>query len=598
LRWSDQPRADFPHLHGESGRNFGLPAPDARYPVPSTRRLGTQARFMEPKDAQTIPQLIEAAAVRYSGRKAIVEQKTVITYRELLGEMLAAARAFIAAGIEPGDRVAVWAQNIPEWITAAVGLQAAGAVLVPLNTRLKRAEAVYVLEKSGARILCTVEEFLGTRYVDMLQTLPERSDESSAVSISRSGLGPVPDLPDLERIVVLRRAEEPKPLPSGVVDWAAFLDAGASSVAEETLSRRVAGVKPEDISDILFTSGTTGKPKGVMTGHGQNIRAFGAWSAVVGLREGDRYLVVNPFFHSFGYKAGWLACFMRGATVYPQATLDVPQVLRRIKMKRITVLPGPPTLYQTIMAHPDRHSYDLSSLRLAVTGAAVIPVELVRRMRSDLAFETVITGYGLTETCGIATMCRFDDDPETIATTSGRAIPGVEVRCIDKEGSEVAHGEAGEVVVRGYNVMRGYLDDEEATAKTIDAEGWLHTGDIGVMDARGYLRITDRIKDMYICGGFNCYPAEIEEMLREHPEISQAAVVGVPDERLGEVGMAFVVPLSGAELSEAEVVAWAREHMANYKVPRFVRVVRELPTNAMGKVMKFVLRDRAAAGID
>ena len=552
---------------------------------------------MEPKDAQTIPQLVEAAAVRYSGRKAIVELKTTITYRELLGEMLRAARAFIAAGIEPGDRVAVWAQNIPEWITAAVGLQAAGAVLVPLNTRLKRTEAAYILEKSRARILCTVEEFLGTRYVDMLQPPPEQSAEPSRVSIRRICGGPVPDLPSLEKIVVLRRADDPKPLPGGVEEWEAFLAAG-ESVAEETVLRRVASVKPEDVSDILFTSGTTGKPKGVMTAHGQNIRAFGSWSAVVGLREGDRYLVVNPFFHSFGYKAGWLACFMRGATVYPQAALDVPQVLRRIKMKRITVLPGPPTLYQTIMAHPDRHSYDLSSLRLAVTGAAVIPVELVRRMRSDLAFETVITGYGLTETCGIATMCRFDDDPETIATTSGRAIPGVDVRCVDKEGNEVARGEPGEVVVRGYNVMRGYFDDEEATAKTIDSGGWLHTGDIGVMDTRGYLRITDRIKDMYICGGFNCYPAEIEEMLREHPEISQAAVVGVPDERMGEVGMAFVVPLSGAELSEAEVIAWAREHMANYKVPRFVRVVRELPMNAMGKVMKFVLRDRAAAGID
>jgi len=285
---------------------------------------------------------------------------------------------------------------------------------------------------------------------------------------------------------------------------------------------------------------------------------------------------------------------MRGATVYPTAVLDVPRVLERIKKRRISVLPGPPTLYQTIMAHPDRHSYDLSSLRLAVTGAAVIPVELVRRMRTDLGFQTVITGYGLTEACGIATMCRFDDDPETIATTSGRAIPGVEVRCVDKEGAEVARGEPGEIVVRGYNVMLGYYDDPKATAEVIDADGWLHTGDIGVMDERGYLRITDRIKDMYICGGFNCYPAEIELMLRDHPEIVQAAVVGVPDDRMGEVGMAFVVPVSGTELTPDSLIAWARAHMANYKVPRYVRLVRELPVNAMGKVMKYVLREQAA----
>jgi acyl-CoA synthetase (AMP-forming)/AMP-acid ligase II len=330
-----------------------------------------------------------------------------------------------------------------------------------------------------------------------------------------------------------------------------------------------------------------------MTAHGQNLRAFETWSEVVGLRQGDRYLVVNPFFHSFGYKAGWMSCLMRGATVYPQLVFDVPQVLERVKRDRISVLPGPPTLYQTILSHPDRQSYDLSSLRLAVTGAAVIPVELVRRMREDLAFETVITGYGLTETCGVVTMCRFDDDPETIAKTSGRAIPGVEVRCVDGAGDEVPRGKPGEIVVRGYNVMRGYFDDPAATAETIDADGWLHTGDIGVMDDRGYIRITDRIKDMFIVGGFNCYPAEIENMLREHPEISQVAVVGVPDERMGEVGMAFVVPAPGETPSPEAIIAWCREHMANYKVPRYVERVDALPMNAMGKVTKFVLREHA-----
>jgi acyl-CoA synthetase (AMP-forming)/AMP-acid ligase II len=264
-----------------------------------------------------------------------------------------------------------------------------------------------------------------------------------------------------------------------------------------------------------------------------------------------------------------------------------------VKRDRISVLPGPPTLYQTILSHPDRQSYDLSSLRLAVTGAAVIPVELVRRMREDLAFETVITGYGLTETCGVVTMCRFDDDPETIAKTSGRAIPGVEVRCVDGAGDEVPRGKPGEIVVRGYNVMRGYFDDPAATAETIDADGWLHTGDIGVMDDRGYIRITDRIKDMFIVGGFNCYPAEIENMLREHPEISQVAVVGVPDERMGEVGMAFVVPAPGETPSPEAIIAWCREHMANYKVPRYVERVDALPMNAMGKVTKFVLREHA-----
>jgi len=367
-------------------------------------------------------------------------------------------------------------------------------------------------------------------------------------------------------------------------------------VPEAEARRRAEAVAPDDLSDLLFTSGTTGHPKGVMTSHAQNLRGFETWSEVVGLREGDRYLVVMPFFHSFGYKAGWLASFMRGATVLPHPVFEVPAVLERVGRERVSVLPGPPTLYQSILSHPDRKRYDLSSLRLAVTGAAAIPVELIHRMRDDLGFETVITGYGLTECCGIVSMCRTDDDPETIATTSGRAIPGAEVRCVDPQGREVARGEPGEVVVRGYNVMRGYFEDPEETAKTIDAEGWLHTGDVAVMDERGYLRITDRIKDMFIMGGFNCYPAEIENQMYGHPEIAQVAVVGVPDERMGEVGMAFVVPAPGASPTPEGVIAWCREHMANYKVPRAVRVVEALPMNASGKVMKFVLRERALAG--
>ena len=256
------------------------------------------------------------------------------------------------------------------------------------------------------------------------------------------------------------------------------------------------------------------------------------------------------------------------------------------------MLPGAPTLYQTILNHPDRDQFDSSSLRLAVTGAASVPVSLVEAMRDDLDFDTVITAYGLTEGCGFATMCRRSDDATTIATTSGRAMPGIEVRVVDEDGTERPAGEAGEVVIRGYNVMAGYFENPEATAEAIDAEGWLHTGDVGVMDEAGYLRITDRIKDLFIVGGFNAYPAEIEALLLDHPAIAQVAVVGVPDERMGEVAAAFVVPASGTTPDPDEIVAWARDHMANYKAPRQVHVVDELPFNAGGKVMRFVLRQR------
>jgi acyl-CoA synthetase (AMP-forming)/AMP-acid ligase II len=285
---------------------------------------------------------------------------------------------------------------------------------------------------------------------------------------------------------------------------------------------------------------------------------------------------------------------MRGATALPHPVFDVTEILERVSKERISVLPGSPTIYQSFLVHPELQKYDLSSLRLAVTGAAPTPVELIERMRDELGFETILTAYGLTETCGMVTLCVQGDDPETIATTSGRAIPGVEVRCVDEGGAEVPCGEPGEVWVRGYNVMRGYFEDPEETAAAVDADGWLHTGDIAVMDERGYLRITDRIKDMFIVGGFNCYPAEIEKLMFSHEGIAQVAVIGVPDERMGEVGMAFVVPVPGADLERDEIVAWCREHMANYKVPRRMAVVDELPMNASGKVAKFALRARAA----
>jgi acyl-CoA synthetase (AMP-forming)/AMP-acid ligase II len=545
---------------------------------------------------QTIPQLVHAAAERFADRHAIEDGNVTLTFRELADAGLRAARAFCAAGIERGDRVAIWAPNIHEWVVAAIGLQSAGGVLVPLNTRMKGGEVGYILQKSGARILCAVEEFLGNRYVEMLRG----ALGGPAAARVDGGARPIAELPQLERIVVLRGAEQRRGAAAaepGIVAWSDFLAAGEAFPAVEA-ERRAAAVSPDDLSDILFTSGTTGKPKGVMTTHGQNLRCFEAWSGIVGLREGDRYLIVNPFFHGFGYKAGWLAAIMRGATILPQAVFDVPAVLDRVGKERVSVLPGPPTLYQMILAHPDRRTYDLSSLRLAVTGAAVIPVELIHRMRREFSFETIITGYGLTESTGVVTMCRPEDDPETIATTSGRAIADVEVRCIDKAGREVPHGEPGEVVVRGYNVMKGYFNDPVATAEAIDQEGWLHTGDVGVMDARGYLRITDRLKDMFIMGGFNCYPAEIESIMHACEAIAQVAVIGVPDERMGEVGMAFVVPAPGTQPNSESLIAWCREKMANYKVPRYVELVDALPMNATGKVTKFVLREQLRAAAD
>lgn len=518
----------------------------------------------------TIPRLLASSAERFGAASALddVDSGVALSFTELQEQAHRAARGFIAAGVAAGDRVAIWAPNVWEWVVAALGLQCAGAVLVPINTRFKGAEAADILRRSRATALVTVSDFLDTDYIALLRG-----------AIATDG-----ELPDLRTIVCARGTVE------GTIGWDAFLHSG-SSVTE--LNARIDAITPDDVSDILFTSGTTGAPKGVVCTHAQALRAYRDWSEVTGLRAGDRYLVVNPYFHAFGYKAGWLACLMMGAVDLPHAVFDPAAVLGRIARDRISVIPGPPTLFQSILHHPHRASTDLSTLRLAVTGAASIPVDLIVAMRDDLGFGTVITGYGLTEVCGIATMCRHDDDPETIATTSGRPIPDVEVRIVDDHGLETQPGEPGEVVVRGYNVMRGYLDDPSATADTIDADGWLHTGDVGVMNDRGYLRITDRIKDLFIVGGFNAYPAEIEALMLRHPGLAQVAVIGVPDERLGEVGMAFVVPKPEVILDLDELNQWCRDEMANYKVPRHITIVDALPLNATGKVQKFVLRDRA-----
>jgi acyl-CoA synthetase (AMP-forming)/AMP-acid ligase II len=474
----------------------------------------------------------------------------------------------MAAGLAKGDRFSVWAPNIWEWPIVALGGHKAGALLVPINTRFKGREAAYVLQKARSKVLFTVTDFLDSDYVALLRS----ADEA---------------LPDLEEIVVLRG-----PVPDGCISLDDYLARGAE-VDDADRAARSASVRGDDLCHILFTSGTTGAPKGAMLVHAAVCKTYLTWSDVVGLREGDRFLVVFPYLHSAGLHSGILACIMKGACDIPHPVFDVPSVMRRVVEERVSVLPGPPAVFQSILNHPNLDSFDMSSLRLAITGAAAVPVSLVHGMRDRLGFETVITGYGLTECSGTATMCRHDDDPETIANTSGRAIPDLEVVIADPDGTEVPRGTPGEILIRGYNVMRGYLDDPEQTAATVDADGWLHSGDIGIMDERGYVQITDRVKDMFIVGGFNAYPAEIENLMMRHPDIGQVAVVGIPDERLGEVGMAFVVPRAGATPKPDDIVAWCRDEMANYKAPRRVAIVDELPLNASGKVLKYELRERA-----
>lgn len=525
---------------------------------------GASAWAPAPNLPATLPALVRQSAARFADQAAIVDGATTISYADLLVRSQAVARSLVALGVAAGDRVALWAPNVHEWIIAACGIHAAGAVLVPLNTRMKGGEAADILARSGARLLFCIGDFLGQYYPALLQ-----------------GQRPA----TLAHVVVLREGFQADPSRPGDMSWRYFIGAGCLT-APAQVEAREAALTADSTADLMFTSGTTGRPKGVMSAHGPTLRAFSAWSRVVGLQAGDRYLVVNPFFHSFGYKAGWVAAFIQGATVYPQQVFDADAVLARIAHERISFLPGPPTLFLTMLAHPRLKDFDISSLRVAVTGAASVPPVLITRMRETLGIARVTTAYGLTECGGCATLCDPGDSAETVAGTCGRALPGTEVRCIDAQGRTVPTGQPGEVLLRGYHVMQGYFDDEAATREAIDEAGWLHTGDVGVLDARGYLRITDRLKDMFIVGGFNCYPAEIERLLAEHPAIAQVAVVGVPDERMGEVGCACVVLRQDAALSTQSLVAWAREHMANYKVPRHVLWCDSFPLNASNKVLK------------
>jgi HIP---CoA ligase len=518
----------------------------------------------------SIPAMAAAAADRFGDHPAVIDGERRVSYAQLNKEARTFAGALLASGVEPGDRVAIWAYNSAEWVIALLGLLEAGAVLVPVNTRFKGVEAADLLARSHTRALVTVTDFLDTDYLAMLEATGT-------------------DLPDLATTIVARGAA-----PGDTVAWDDFVGRATDAAGSE-VDDRWAALGPDDPSDILFTSGTTGVPKGVVMTHGRTLGVATDWVAMTGLSADDRYLMVNPYFHMFGLKAGILACIASGATMLPEPVFDVDRVLSRVAQEQVTVLPGPPTLYQSILDHPDRDRFDLSTLRVAVTGAADIPVELIRRIDAELPFSVVITGYGLTE-AGTASATSPGDDAETVATTVGRPRPGFELRITDDQGQDVPTGEPGEVVLRGPTVMAHYLDDPEATAQVLSPDGWLRTGDLGEVDDRGCLRIVGRAKDMFIVGGFNAYPAEIENALLRHPDVQQAAVIGIPDQRLGEVGMAFVVAPPGTDVDPDEIIAWSRDQMANYKVPRAVEIVDELPLNATGKVEKNALRARVAPG--
>jgi acyl-CoA synthetase (AMP-forming)/AMP-acid ligase II len=512
-------------------------------------------------------QEFEKSVRAHADRIAVGTTAAQISYGALEQASREVAMTLLQWGVARGDRIAIWGVNSAEWIIAALAIQAVGAVLVPIGTRLRGRETRGILEESDAAIIFCDRRFGDYDYVAALHEMDGR---------------------ELRRIVVLDQEQQD----AGVVTGFTQTRAAGSQGDQAALDRRIAQGDGDDLADIIFTSGTTGKPKGVPMTCAQSLAACHAQQEdISGFTPEDVIAVTFPFAHNAGYRAGWQVALLYGVRVLPISVIDPAALLRLIEAERITYLPTVVAVAQGLIAHPDRDKCDLSSLRLVATGGTTIPVKLVEDLLRHLSSGTVVqSGYGLTETAGSVTATRADDAPEIIVSTVGRPLRSLEVRILNPEGQEVPRGETGEIAVRGPQVLTSYYNDPVATAAAFTPDGFLLTGDAGAFDDGGHLRITDRIKDMYLVGGFNCYPAEIEHVMRQMAGVDQVAVIGVDDERLGQVGKAFVVRSADSTISAEEIIAWCRNEMANYKVPRSVHFLDAMPLNGTGKIAKTDLR--------
>ncbi|MBY8856869.1 AMP-binding protein [Nocardia sp. CA2R105] len=533
-------------------------------------------------DWGTVPRMLRTTAAARPEAIVCVDGDKRLSHADLRDGASRIARALLAHGVSKGDRVAIWAPNSWQWVVTAFGVWDVGAVLVPLSTRGKGIETRDLLERTGCSVLFVADQFLGTSYLDMLADVAGPTTEALAFA----------QLPSLRKVVLI--GDDPA-VPGGT-PWTDFLD-DARWTPEKVADMHAETVDPDDAFEILCTSGTTGVPKGVVLTGGQILRAYWDWAEVIGLGRGDNYPIVSPFAHGFGINAGLLVCVMRSATMVPIPVFDPDAAFDLIENRKVSILAGPPSLFAQMLQRADIGGRDLSSLRVAVAGAAAVPTELIRDMHSRMGFRQVVNAYGLIEG-SVVTMTRADDPIEVIATSAGRPMPGVEVRIVDADETPLPSGKPGEIEVRGYGVMQQYWNAPDLTADAVSPEGWLRTGDIGTLDDAGNLAIVDRKKEMFISNGFNAYPAEIENLLLHNKSLAHVAVVAVPDVDRGEVAWAFAIAAENAEPNEQAIVAWARSSMSNYKVPRRVVFVPEMPTTPNGKIDKARLRQVAHASLE
>ncbi|HMK11562.1 MAG TPA: AMP-binding protein [Acidimicrobiales bacterium] len=548
---------------GERGKTMGRLTASYDAGVGGARLVGDTIGVALAKMVEAQPD-VDALVSRHQGVR--------LSYGDLGSEVEAVARGLLAVGIEVRDRVGIWAPTCVEWTLLQFACARVGAILVNVNPAYRPNELAYALRHSGVRMLVTARSFKTSDYLSMLAGVRN-------------------ELPQLELVVTIdgESAGGPKD-----IEWPALVELGKGISPDQVRAREI-GLDTDDPINIQYTSGTTGNPKGATLTHHNIMNNAWSMASAMGYTSIDRVCIPVPLYHCFGMGIGNLGCIGSGATmVYPAASFEPLATLEALAEERCTAVYGVPTMFIAQLEHPRFSEFDLSSLRTGIMAGAPCPVEVMKRVIDEMHASEICIGYGMTETSPVSFLTRPDEDIDRRVSTVGTVLPNVEGKIVDPvTGHTVPIGTPGEVCTRGYLVMRGYWDNEEATHDAIDEAGWMHTGDLGVMDESGYLNIVGRIKDMVIRGGENLYPREIEELLFQHPAVASVQVIGVPDERMGEELMAWVVLREGAEVTADDLRTFCRERVAHFKVPRYVKFTTEFPMTVTGKVQKFKMREEA-----
>ncbi|HDS1057637.1 TPA: AMP-binding protein [Pseudomonas putida] len=548
----------------------------------------TRGRQDRPLLTQTIGQAFDATVARCCDSEALVSRHQGLRYswRQLAEQVEIYARALIALGVNTGDRVGIWSPNCAQWCILQLASAKVGAILVNINPAYRVGELEYVLRQSGCRWLVCAEAFKTSDYHAMVQALiPE-------LTSARPGELASECLPQLRGVISL--AANP---PAGFLPWHALAER-AGQTSAEAFTARQQSLQFDQPVNIQYTSGTTGAPKGATLSHYNILNNGFMVGESLGLTARDRMVIPVPLYHCFGMVMANLGCITHGSTmIYPNDAFDAELTLRAVAEERASILYGVPTMFIAMLDHPSRAQMDLSTLRSGIMAGATCPIEVMRRVIDQMHMAEVQIAYGMTETSPVSLQTGPDDDLELRVTTVGRTQPQLENKLVDTDGCIVARGEIGELCTRGYSVMLGYWDNPQATADAIDPAGWMHSGDLAVMDEQGYVRIVGRNKDMIIRGGENIYPRELEEFFYTHPAVADAQVIGIPCSRYGEEIVAWIKLHPGHSATAEELQGWCKARIAHFKVPRYIRFVDEYPMTVTGKVQKFRMREISVAEI-